>query len=70
MKVIIDRIEGKVAVCEKADKSMIDIEVDQLPKHVKAGDVVIFEEGRSYIDLEGTKKRKKYIQDLTNDMWE
>lgn len=70
MKVIIDRIEGKIAVCEKADKRMIDIEVDQLPKDIKEGDVVIFEEGRCYIDLEETKKRKKYIQDLVNDIWE
>ncbi len=43
MKVIIDRFEGKYAVCEKKNLEMIDIEIDKLPKEVKEGDVLIIE---------------------------
>jgi len=40
MKVIVDRFEGKYAVCEKEGNVMINIEKSQLPKGVKEGDVI------------------------------
>lgn len=70
MKVIVDRIEGTVAVCEKEDRSTTTIELDKLPAGVQAGDVVVIEGDTSYIDNAGTADRKQRINELTKDMWE
>ncbi|NLI89989.1 MAG: DUF3006 domain-containing protein [Epulopiscium sp.] len=71
MKVIIDRFEGDYAICEMEDKSIIDIKKDSLPVGAKTGDVLIVKEDkRVVIDKEGTKERKKRIEELTKNMWE
>lgn len=70
MKVIIDRIEGNIAVCEKEDGSFVDIDVKELPADAKQGDVVTIENGTSYVDKEETSERKKNIEDIMKDMWE
>ncbi len=69
MKVIIDRIEGKYAVCEKEDLEMIDIEIEKLPKGVKEGDVLIIEGENIQIDSEETENRKEKIKKLMDDLW-
>lgn len=69
IKYIIDRIEGKFAVCESSELKFVNILKKELPKDVKEGDVLLFN-GKSYvIDIEETKKRKKEIEDLTKDLW-
>ncbi len=40
MKLIIDRFEGDYAVCEREDKTMMDIERSKLPEGVKEGSVL------------------------------
>jgi pyruvate kinase len=70
MKVIIDRFEGDLAVCEKEDKSTIDIPLKDLPEEVQPGDVVIIENGQAHIEHEETKERKQRIEKLANDLWE
>lgn len=70
MKWIVDRIEGHLAVCEKPDKSMENIELDQLPSGVKAGDVLTEKNGVFKIDSDETKQRKERINSLMKDMWE
>ena len=47
MKYIIDRFEGKWAVCEAEDGKMIDIEKSKLPKNARAGDVIVQENGNN-----------------------
>lgn len=66
MKVIIDRFEGDFAVCEKEDKTMVNIPNELLPKEAKEGNVLTI---NISIDAEETEKRKKLIEDLTKDIW-
>ena len=66
MKVIIDRFEGDFAVCEKEDKTMVNIDMRILPEKVKEGDVLNIE---IKVDEEETEKRKKVIEELTRDLW-
>lgn len=70
MHVILDRFEGKYAVCEKYDKSIINIEKDKIPKEAKESDVLSVEYNSIVIDVKETKKRKDYIKNLTRDLWD
>ena len=70
MRVIIDRFEGIYAVCEKEDKTMMDILKINLPSKAKEGDVLIFENNMIFIDVEETEKRRSEIEKLTEDLWE
>ena len=70
MRLIVDRIEGNLAVCEKSDKSMVDIELKKLPKNVRAGDVLIEKAGKYEFDLTETEKRKKRVQALMDELFE
>lgn len=69
MKVVIDRFEGEYAVCENNDRTMMDIERSRLPIGAKEGDVLDLQEGKITIDREATDKRKKEIEQLTEDLW-
>lgn len=69
MEVIIDRFEGKYAVCEKQDRTMINIEKSKIPKESKEGDVLNIAGNEISIDIEETNKRKKEIEKLTRDLW-
>ena len=69
MKVVIDRFEGPYAVCEKEDRTMIEIEVRKLPEGVVEGDVLNIENEKITIDIFETKARQKEITELTKDMW-
>jgi hypothetical protein len=70
VRLIVDRIEGNLAVCEKSDKSMVDIELTKLPDDVKEGDVLIEKDGNYELDLTETEKRKKRVQALMDDLFE
>ena len=71
MKVVIDRFEGNFAVCEKEDRTMIDIKISKLPSKSKEGDVLIIDTNNMItIDIKETKKRYKEIEKLTENLWE
>lgn len=70
MKVVIDRIEGPYAVCEREDRSMINIHIEKLPSGAKEGDVLNIEDGRIYIDTVETDKRRRKIGDMIKHLWE
>jgi hypothetical protein len=59
VKVIINRFEGFYAVCEKPDKTMIDIKRILLPREIKEGYVVNISNGELTIDYEETAKVMK-----------
>lgn len=65
MLVIIDRFEGKFAVCEIEDGSMVDMPRQILPIESKEGDVL---EVSVKISKLKTKKRKKEINQLFNEL--
>lgn len=69
LKVIIDRFEGDFAVCEREDRSMIDIEISKIPSKAKEGDVLDISDDIITIDLEETERRKRKIEELTKDLW-
>ncbi|WP_163192993.1 DUF3006 domain-containing protein [Clostridium thermarum] len=69
MFVVIDRFEGNYAVCEKEDRTIIDISRDKLPPEAKAGDVLKITEDEIVIDIERTKEKKREIEELTKDLW-
>jgi hypothetical protein len=69
MKVTIDRFEGKFAICEKPDRTMVNIEKSILPVNAKEGDILVIEGDSIKIDTGGTAARKKSIDKLMNDLW-
>ena len=70
MKIIIDRFEGNLALCEKEDKTILAIPKAQLPIGVKEGDVLVEENGSFSVDTEATYQRREKIAQLMNDLWE
>ncbi|MFL0196370.1 DUF3006 domain-containing protein [Clostridium sp. WILCCON 0269] len=69
IKVIIDRFEGPYAVCEKEDKTMMDIKRIKLPANAKEGCVLNISGDKITIDIDETEKRKKHIAALAKNMW-
>jgi hypothetical protein len=69
MKVTIDRFEGDFAVCERPDKTMINIQNSKLPNNAKEGDILLIKGDRIEINSDETAKRKKNIEKLMNDLW-
>lgn len=60
---IIERFENNFAICEDKDKSFFAIEIAELPKEAKAGDVLdIDNDGNIKINADETKRRKSRIQ--------
>ncbi|MBF8417477.1 DUF3006 domain-containing protein [Heyndrickxia coagulans] len=70
MKYIVDRIEGEFAVCEKDDRTTVDIRLSELPSGVQAGDVIIVEDGIPRIDRQLAKERKAQIKKLADELFE
>jgi Protein of unknown function (DUF3006). len=66
---IIDRFEEEFVVVELETKKLINIEKNKIPIEAIVGDVLNI---GNYItvDLKETEKRKKYIEKLTEDLWE
>lgn len=60
-KLIIDRLEGIYAICEDENQKYYAIELSELPKGAKAGDVLAVndEEGTLSVDAEASAARKK-----------
>ena len=69
MKVTIDRFEGDFAVCEKEDRSMINIRKDKIPTDAKEGDILVIESDSISVDAKGTADRKKKIDKLMDNLW-
>lgn len=69
MKIVIDRFEGNFAVCEKDDRTMINIEKNKIPSDAAEGDVLNIEGDTITVDVEETKRRKKEIEEMTRDLW-
>jgi hypothetical protein len=70
MNVIVDRIENKYLVCEKEDRTMIDINIAEAPKGVKPGDILTVTTDGIFIDKKATDDRRKEIEKLTKDIWD
>ena len=63
-QLIIDRFEGKYAICEDKDQKYYAIEAQELPQGAKPGCVLqITDEGDLVLDEEETQRRRQRILD-------
>lgn len=71
--IVVDRIEGKYAVCEvlgEGEIHYLDVSLSELPPEVKEGDVIVKTPSGYSIDTDATSARKQKILKLQNDLWE
>lgn len=68
MKVVLDRFEGDYAVCEKPDRTMINITKNKLPIDAKEGDVIVIIGDTITIDEVETAERKRKSQQLLDEL--
>jgi len=70
LKVIIDKFDGSYAVCEKEDRSMINIQRSRIPAEAKEGDVLVVDCDNITVDFSETQSRKCKIDKLMDSLWE
>ena len=58
-QLIVDRLEGKYAVCERTDGKMLSLLLSQLPDGIRDGDILTERNGGYQIDRAATQKRKE-----------
>ncbi|MCR3761916.1 DUF3006 domain-containing protein [Clostridium felsineum] len=70
MKLVIDRFEGEFAVCERPDRSMLNILKTRIPKGAVEGTVLnLYDDGNIKINIDETRKRKIDIQKLMSNLF-
>ncbi len=67
MKLVIDRFEGKYAVCMQEDK-VINIPRYKVPINAKDGDCLVMENGFFVVQNEETEERKYRVKKLMGDL--
>jgi hypothetical protein len=67
MKLVIDRFEGKYAVCVQEDK-VINIPRYKVPINAKDGDCLIMENGFFVVQNEETEDRRYRVKKLMDDL--
>lgn len=68
MKAVIDRFEGEFAVAVNMNGEVFNINIENLPKEAKEGDVIIIN-GKITIDKEETERLRKSSQKYL-ELWE
>ena len=67
MKYAIDRIEDELAILENIDtKEKKEINIKELPKNIKEGSILVFENNSYKEDLQEEEIRRKKIQEKFN----
>ena len=66
----VDRIEEDKAVLECENGECVTLEVKSLPKNIKEGDVLCFEENSYFLDEEETEKRRQKIKSLMDSLFD
>ena len=69
-KFIVDRIEGDKAVLECENGNMVNLELKALPKNIKEGDVIYFQDNFYFLYSDKKKARKEKIKNLMNSLFE
>jgi hypothetical protein len=70
MKVILDRFEGDFAVCEKKDRTMLNVKRDKLPPEAKEGDILNINDDIITVDSAATTKRINTVNKLFADLFQ
>ncbi len=69
MKYAIDRIEENIAILEDINtKEKIEINVEELPKEIKEGNILLFKDNKYIIDEDEEEKRRKIILEKFNKL--
>ncbi|MCL2494176.1 MAG: DUF3006 domain-containing protein [Oscillospiraceae bacterium] len=58
MRLIIDRFEGGLAVCEREDGSLEHIPVEALPEGAREGSVLVLQDGAWALDMREEEERR------------
>ncbi len=66
MKLTVDRIEEKIAVCEEENGKMLEINLEELPTGTKEGSIISKRDGTYYLEEEEEKKRYSSIMEKFN----
>lgn len=67
MKLTVDRIEEKIAVCEEEETGkMLEINLEELPTGTKEGSIISKRDGTYYLEEEEEKKRYSSIMEKFN----
>lgn len=69
MRAVIDRFEGDFAICEKEDRSMLNVKRSKLPVNIKEGDVLIIDGDTIKIDSAETAKKRGITDKLVENLW-
>lgn len=64
MHVVIDRFEGEFAVCEREDRTMVNIPRTKVPAGAREGDVLAIDSEAISIDRDETARRTMEIEAL------
>ncbi len=70
MKLIIDRFEGDIAVCETDDLKHTEIQRNLLPEGVREGDAVEERNGEYIFLRDETESRRKRLKNLFDSLTE
>ena len=65
----VDRIENNIIVCEDENGNVCEITKEDYMVNIKEGDIIKKENEKWVVDVDKTMERKKYIEELTKNMW-
>ncbi len=65
----VDRIENGKAVLECENGEFVTLDTKSLPKNIKDGDVLNFENGSCFFNAEETARRSKKIKKLMQELF-
>lgn len=69
-KLVIDRFEGNIAICEDINtKKIYEIDRNQLPSNAKESNVIQYKDGKYQIDTQLENKTSKRIKKKMDDIW-
>lgn len=68
-RLIIDRFEGDLAVCEREDGTMVNIERSMMPETATEGSVLTLASGKYELDAEATLERAQLVGRLATRLW-
>lgn len=66
---VVDRIEGEIIVLETFEGKMIKVNKSEVNSTIKEGDILFKDNKVYFFDEEATKKRRKIIKNISNDIW-
>lgn len=68
---VVDRFEGNIAICEnRKTQEMINVNLDDLPKDIKEGDVLIYKNNCYELDYDKRNEIEERIKEKLKNLFE